>query len=159
MDQKKTNPNNGLRALIDELFARVRGVVSSLMGHLQVQDSINSSNTMVGVTTSYDHAFTPTTTGFVQVFAWMSVVTSAGDTVQFQMRTVGALDPQSVVVNSNSGVGTECSGSLGGVYPCTAGVPLSVGVQATNSTGGAHTVQSTIGTTRLLWIEQQVPLF
>jgi hypothetical protein len=133
------------------------GGTSAGSGQIATGGSTNGSATPSAAVTFFDVTYTPKTTGHLRVDAVMSVLGTASDSVQYQLRLAAAADPSSVVVNQPCGADGHSTATINGVYPCTAGTPITLGIQATDSTGG-HTVQSGIGNTRVMLQELQTHL-
>lgn len=138
MEQSKTNPNHGLRALIDELYARVSRVASAAASgkKLSFANDINMVAVPVApaAVAPYDApAYTPSTTGFLRVDSRMSVLSvNPSEAVIYSMRLGGAIDATAPVAIRTSGAGASpySGAALSNVYPCTAGVAMTFGIQA-----------------------------
>jgi hypothetical protein len=148
---------NAIVAAVHEGTAQVvsEGIspgVSSGNGQIHTFNSVNAGPTGTANVTTYDAGvFTPKTTGTVSVWGYMSVAgqgggVADGDEIDFQLRVGGAVDTTSIVQSQQLGpTAFKCSASLHNIYACTAGVPMTFGIQATDTTNGSHTINSPAG--------------
>ena len=98
--------------------------------------------------------YTPATTGFALVLGNASVTASnAGDEIDFKVRKNGSAPGNAITSVSSTASGNN-SATPWDVIPIVKGTGLTVGVQASNGTGG-HTVSSGSPALAVLIIELQ----
>lgn len=110
----------------------------SLPATLHHNHYTNTATLFAAQSISFDGAaYTPKTTGLALILAFGECASSnAGDEVQWQTRENG-VGAGTKFQNGSSTVNN--SGTLFNIVPITKGTPLTVGLQATNATGGTVT--------------------
>lgn len=138
------------------------GPVNGSGGTISTGGGTNGGATATANQTSYDApAYTPKTTGHLSVWGYMSITgqgggVADGDEIDFQLRVAGAADPSSPIQSQQIGpTAFKASASVQNVYACTAGVAVTYGIQATDTTNASHTINSGIGNARVYIQENQ----